>query len=195
MDPDKISLITNSLGENRFKLKESLYYHTFNKSIGIAEGFYIATSEREFVKALDLAMEIGIPFMVIGGGTKVYIGNEGFSGLVIKNRTSDIKTVGVKGKVNPQGIGVEEAMIEVASGVSVGKLNGHLEKENLRIIDATSSAYSTIGGALYVDPELRSLCQKVKIWDRGIVALEEVFNLRIDEGIIISAVFKIKAKE
>lgn len=195
MNPDKINLINSNLGESRLKLKEKLYYHTYTKSPGIAEGFYIATSENELLRVLELTMELCIPYMIIGGGTKLFVGNEGFAGLAIKNRTSDIKTVGVKGKVSPKGIGVEAAMIEVDSGVSVGKLNEYLEKNNLKTIDLDSHACSTIGGALYIDSELRNVCQKVKIWDRGVVSYEEVFNVKIDEGVIISAVFKIKAKE
>src|SRR6266542_3434036 len=116
---DKIKLLTFALGQERVKLNEKLSYHTFSKLGGPAKAFYIATSQKELILALDTSLELKIPYLILGSGTKILPSKNGFEGLVIKNRTSSIKIGGVKGKVSAKGIGVEEALVEVDSGVSL----------------------------------------------------------------------------
>ena len=157
-------------------------------------GFFIATSTKELEKILNSAYELKIPFFIFGGGTKVLISDEGIKGLVIKNRTSGIKIGGIKGKVGRAGIGVEEATLEVDSGVSVGYLNEFLDKQNLKKIDIFNSPLSTIGGSLFLDSYLQEACQKVKIWENGEIMEVEVIDLKKDQHVIMSAAIKVRSK-
>src|SRR5690349_14276111 len=102
---NKAKLIVAQLGEERVKFKENLSYHTYTKIGGEAEFFYIATNQNELSGVLDLAFELKVPFLILGGGTKIIIPEGGFEGLVIKNRTSSIKISGIKGKVGKEGVG------------------------------------------------------------------------------------------
>lgn len=191
---DKFKLISSVLGEERIKFGEMLSDYTFSKIGGPAECFYIATNTRELIRALDAAYELGIPYFVFGNGTKILISDYGMKGLVLKNRTSNIKINGVKGKVGKLGLGIEEALVEADSGVSLGKLNEYLKDQNLKEIVGISSFSSTIGGAIFLDPHLGQLAQKVCVWKNGTVYDIELNKLKRNEHIVLSLVLKIKAK-
>lgn len=190
---NNLDLIVSSIGKERFKFDEELKIHTFSKSKGKAQLFYIATTHRELIRILDAASDLKIPYFVFGNGTKLLI-NSTIKGVVIKNRTSVLKVAGVKGKISKEGIGVEEAFIEADSGVSLGKLNEFVKKEKLQEIDGFSSLQSTIGGAIYLDPLLRNATQSIKVWNDG-----EVMDIKLPElkrdFVVLSVIFKFKAKE
>lgn len=190
----KIGVIRSSLGPERVKLNEKLSYHTYTKIGGPAECFYIATTQNELVEGLNVANDLTVPFCVFGSGTKMLVSEPGLPGLVIKNRTSQIKISGIKGKVGREGLGVAEALLEVDSGVTIGKLNEYIEEQNLRPISTFSSSHSTIGGTIFLDPNLQNLTQKIKVWDDGTVSEIDSIDLNRNKHIVLSAVFKIKAE-
>lgn len=189
---EKFKIITKVLGSERVKLNEPLKYHLKNPTNGFAECFYTATTQKELIEILNLADELKIEVTLLGAGSKVIISGEGIKGLTVKNRTSSVKISGVKGKVSNTGIGVEEAMIEADSGVSIQKLNEFLSHQGLKQIEGALIPQSTIGGSLYIDPRLAELAQKIKVWSPG-----EVFDIDILElkrkNIIVSVIFKIKS--
>lgn len=190
---DKYNLVIKELGEVRVKLGESLKYHLASGFDVKAECFYIATSIKELTEALDLAKELKIPFFLFGAGTKILI-SEKQVGLTIKNRTSGIRVSGVKGKVSVKGIGVDEAMVEIESGVSLQKINDFLKDQKLRQFNFPYIPNATIGGSLYVTPPLQDLTQKVKVYDDGQVSEIEVFDLKRTD-IVLSIIIKVKAAD
>ncbi len=189
----KFRILTQIFGSERIKLNEPLSSHTYSKFGGPAEVFFVATNEREMIKILSLALELDINLFILGSGTKVLISEKGMKGLVVKNRTSDIKISGVKGKVGKSGIGVEEAIVEASSGVTIGKLKDFLIKQGLEDISAYSSLHSTIGGSLRIDNSLLDRVQKIKIWDQGEIKDIDPSSLR-REHIILVTFFKFKSK-
>lgn len=190
---DKYKLVTKELGEVRVKLNESLKYHLNSGANVIAECFYIATTVKELTGALDLAKELKIPVFLFGAGTKLLI-SENPEGLTIKNRTSGIRVSGVKGKVSVKGIGVDEAMVEIESGVSLAKVNEFLKEQNLRVFNFPFISNATVGGSLYVTPSLQDLVQKAKVWADGEVSEIEVYELKRND-IILSVIIKVKAAD
>lgn len=190
---DKYKLIIKSFGEERIKVGEKLAFHTYSKVGGTADCFFVATNQHELIKILDLAHQLELPFFIFGSGTKLLVSEQPINSLVIKNRTSRIKMAGVKGRVDKEGLGVEEALVEVDSGVSVGKLNSYLISQKLEEITGFSSLHSTIGGALFLDKALRERIQSIKIWEESIVSDIGVEELRNKDQIILSAIFKFKA--
>lgn len=194
MDEDKIKLLIAELGEERIKINEPLKYHTFSKLGGPAQVFYIATTIKELIKILDLSYELKIPYQVFGSGTKLLVSDKGFKGLMVKNRTGFLKLSGIKGKVGKDGIGIEEALVEIDSGVSLNRLNEFLKEQNLKVIDGFSSLKSTVGGAIFLDEQLRFQAQQVKIWDRGDVLNILVDDLNLKNHIVLSIVIKVKSQ-
>ncbi len=195
MTEDKIKLLEIELGKERVKRDEPLTYHTYYKSGGPAEVFYIATNEKELVKVLDLCVELKLSHFIIGGGTKLFISNQGIKGVVIKNRTSNIKISSIKGKVGRAGIGIEEAMVEMDSGVSIGKLNSFLDEQKLSQIKTSSPDPSSLGGAIFIDPSIQNASTRVKVWEKGSVFDLDFFDLRINSQVVLSMILKVKAKE
>lgn len=188
---DKYALIEKELGSVRIKLNESLKYHLASGSSIKAECFYIATTIKELTDALDLASELKIPYFLFGAGTKV-LNTEKLEGLTIKNRTSGIKISGVKGKVSVKGIGVDEAMVEIESGVSLGRVNEFLKEQNLKEFIFPFIPGSTVGGSLYITPGLQDLTQKIKVWSGGEVFDIDTLDLKRGD-IILSIIIKVKS--
>lgn len=190
---DKYKLLIAALGRERLKMDEPLSYHVFSKIGGPAKYFYSAASLKDLTLALDTANLLKIPFFIIGNGTKILISMKGLSGLVIKNRSFGIKISGIKGKMASGGLGVEEALVEVDSGVSISKLNEFLEKQNLKPVVYAGSLNATLGGAMLLDPNFAELVRQIKVWDDGEV--EDVLFKKLSKNhIILSAVLRIKSK-
>lgn len=191
---DKYKIIESTFGSDRVKYGEELKYHTFSKLGGPAEVFFIATSQRELMSILDASFDLKLPYFIFGSGTKILISDKGMSGLVIRNRTSTVKLNGFKGRVGKTGLGIEEALVEVDSGVSINKLNQFLKEQNLSPIVNISSGFATIGGSIFLDPEIQKHTHSLKVWEKG-----DVFNIGIPDlkrygMVILSAILKIKAK-
>ncbi len=191
-DKSKIRILEQTLGEERVKVDESLKYHLENETPGHATALYIATSFKELETALNLADELKIPYFLVGAGTKMFISDSGLAGFVIKNRTSSIRVSGVKGKVTPTGIGVEEAMVEADSGVSLQKINDFLKEQGLAQMNFPYVPNSTIGGSLYVSMPLQLMTQKIKVWqEREIIDIDVLDLKRTD--LVMSVIFKVRS--
>lgn len=191
----KYKLIIDSFGKDRFKLNESLKDYTAFKLGGPAKLFFIAFTSSELIKIINMCRDLDAPYFLFGTGSKIAMSDLGFDGIVIKNRTKNIQTVSVKGKVTKYGIGVDEAMIEVDSGVSINRLIEYLESQNLESTEFPD-LHGSIGGNLFISKFLQNMIKSIKVLDRG--SELEVINidtLSPKEHIIISAIFKIKAKK
>ncbi|OGE26174.1 hypothetical protein A3C26_01470 [Candidatus Daviesbacteria bacterium RIFCSPHIGHO2_02_FULL_39_12] len=190
---NKYKLIVDSFGKEKFKFNESLKDYTALQVGGPAKLFFIAFTERELVKAVRMCRDLKLPFFIFGTGSKIMMSDMGFEGLVIKNRTKNIQTVSVKGKVTKFGIGVEEALVEVEAGVSVSRFCEYLSNQGLSTGDMEGIPGS-IGGNLFLNRFLQRLVKSIKVLDLD----SEITQIGSDDlnfkrHIIISAVLKVKA--
>ena len=120
--------------------------------------------------------------------------DSGFDGLVIKNRTKNIHTLSVKGKVSKFGIGIEEALVEVESGVSMKKFTEALDSQRLQT-DAFADLPGSIGGNLFFSSFLQMKAKSIKVLDsRSEAKVVNVDILSPKRHIILSGVFRVKAK-
>lgn len=190
----KYKLIVDSFGKDRFKFNEPLKDYTALSSGGAAKLFFIAFTTSELVKIVSMCRQLKVPFFIFGTGSKIMISEAGFPGLVIKNRTKNIATVSVKGKVTKIGIGVEEALVEVDSGVSMNKFCEYLQKEGLQSKELKSIPGS-IGGNLFLNRFLQLSVKSIKVLDQS-SQIDEISadSLNLRKDIVLSAVFKISAK-
>lgn len=191
MDEAKKKLLESFLGAERLKHEERLTYHTLSKAHIVAECFYIATSQSELISALDIAYQLGIKLFVFGGGSKIVFRKGRIYGLVIKNRTGNIKINGVKGKVGRNGVGIEEAMVEVDSGVSIGRLNEFLNGQKLQKLPGLWADHSTLGGSIFLYPEAKLTATNIKVWERGDVVNKEIFELKKKTDVVLSVTLKV----
>lgn len=190
----KFKLIIDSVGREKFKFNEPLKDYTELRLGGPAKLFFIAFTTKEMIRIVKLSKDLKIPFLIFGTGTKMMISDLGFDGLVIKNRTKEIQTISVKGKVTKFGIGIDEALIEVDSGVSINKFCEYLKSQNLES-DKFKDLPGTIGGNLFMNRFLQSQAISIKVLDQT-SEIDEISaeSLRIGRDVILSAVFKIKAE-
>lgn len=191
---NKFKLIIDTFGKDRFKFNEPLADYTPLGVGGPARLFFIAFTTQQLVKIIDMCRQLNLPYFLFGTGSKMMISDLGFDGLVIKNRTKKIQTVSVKGKVTKFGIGVDEALIEVESGVSMNKWIEYLDSQGLESTEFVSIPGS-IGGSLFFSRFLQTLVKSIKVLDLDSeVQSINILNLSPEKHIILSVVFKIKAK-
>ncbi len=190
----KYKLIVDTFGSDRFKFDEPLKGYTALESEGKAKLFFIAFKSSELIKLVKICRELKLPFFIFGTGSKIMISEAGFPGLVIKNRTSDIQTISVKGKVTKFGIGIEEALVEVQSGLSINKFCGYLDTQGLSS-DEFSKIPGSIGGNLFLSNFLQTKAKSIKVLDWA-SEIEQISapELNPKKHIILSAVFRVKAK-
>ncbi len=191
---EKIKLIVNSFGDTRVKLNEPLSNHTYLHLGGPAKLFYIAFTQRELIKIVEMCRQFSIPFLVFGTGSKIAISDKGFEGAAIKNRTKNIQTLSVKGKVTRVGIGIAEALVEIDSGVSINKFIEYLNSQGLSTSEFINIP-GTIGGNIVLNFFLQTKAESIKVLDqRNTVDVITARELDLRKHIILSAVFRIKAK-
>lgn len=192
---NKYKLIIDSFGKDRFKINEPLKDYIALNIGGPAKLFFIAFTTGELTKIISMARQLNLLFFLFGTGSKIMISEGGFEGLVIKNRTKNIQTISVKGKVSKLGIGVDEAIVEVDSGVSLGKFVQFLDSQNLSS-DGFSNLPGSIGGNLFLSQFLQNMCKSIKVLDSD-SEIDDILaeDLNLKKHIILSAVFKVKAKD
>lgn len=191
----KFKLIVDSFGKDRFKFNEPLKDYTASGMGGPAKLFFIAFTDRELIKIVSMCRELRLPYFLFGTGSKILISDTGFNGLVIKNRTKNIQTVSVKGKVTKFGIGVEEVLVEVESGVSMHKWVEYLDSQGLETL-ALNNTPGSIGGNLFLHRFLQNQAKSIKVLDlKSQICQINIETLALKRHIILSAVFKVKAKK
>lgn len=104
---------------------------------GRADFFFEATSTSELVSSISLAREQAIPYYIIGGGYNLLFDDDGFRGLIIKNRVEGIKHREKRGE------------IEVFSGTPLSDVIQFSVEEGLCGFEFLAGIPGTIGGAVF----------------------------------------------
>lgn len=190
---DCLKLLIQSLGPDRVKENIDISEHIQSGHGGRARAFYIATTLRELIKAVGLCRELKIDYLIIGSGSKIGLA-EGFLGLVIKNRSDALKIFGIKGKVSRSGLGIEEALIEAESGTSLNKLCEYSLKQGLGGFETLKGIPGTLGGSLRINQILGEKAQQVKTLGIDDEIDTKTLSQVTSKDVILSAVFKLKAK-
>ena len=89
-----IDALQERLGAERIERDVLLAPLTTFKIGGPADYFYRARTEDELADALLVALEMEIPFFVLGLGANILVGDGGFRGLVIRNEVREIEFLG-----------------------------------------------------------------------------------------------------
>lgn len=191
---NKLKLIVDSFGKDRFKFNEPLQAYTTLAVGGPAKAFFIAFTTSELTKIISICRQFKLPYFLFGTGSKIMISDGGFDGLVIKNRTKNIQVISVKGKATRYGIGVHEVLVEVEGGVSIAKLIEFLKIQGLETANFQGIPGS-VGGNLFLNRFLQSKLKSIKVYTlEGEIDEIEAGQLSIKKHIILSAIFRIKAK-
>ena len=104
---------------------------------GRADFFFEATSVSELRTSISLAREQSIPYYIIGGGYNLLFDDDGFRGLIIRNRVEGIRHKEKRGE------------IEVFSGTPLSDVLQFSVEEGLGGFEFLAGIPGTIGGAVF----------------------------------------------
>jgi UDP-N-acetylmuramate dehydrogenase len=102
---------------------------------GPADLFFEARTGADLERAVSLAVREKYPFYVIGGGSNILFDDEGYRGLIIRNRL--------------EGITMEEGRLAVLSGTLLAAVLREALSGGLSGLEFLAGIPGTVGGALY----------------------------------------------
>jgi UDP-N-acetylmuramate dehydrogenase len=157
---------------------ESLAHYTSLRVGGPAQKFVHATTEQELIDAVHSADKAGEPVLIIGGGSNVLIGDQGFNGTVIRVET--------KGN-SYQFDACSGGMITVNSGENWDDFVQWIISKGFADLETLSGIPGTVGGAPIQNigaygHEVCEVIARVRTWDRKINGIKTFTNQDCEFG-------------
>lgn len=118
---------------------EPMKLHTSFKIGGNADVFISASDIDEIKAAVSLCKKDGVPYMIMGNGTNMLVGDGGIRGAVIQLRGG------------LQEYSVDGERVTAQSGILMSKLASVLMREGLSGFEALSGIPGTLGGGIYMN--------------------------------------------
>ena len=153
-------------------MSESLRDYTTLHLGGPAKNFVHATSEAELINAVSAADAAGEPVLIMGGGSNVLIGDEGFPGTVIR-----VETKGNSYAVDACSGG----MITVAAGEDWDEFVAWIIGKGFAGVETLSGIPGTVGASPIQNigaygHEVSEVIARVRTWDRKAGELKTLSN-------------------
>lgn len=130
--------------------------HTYFRLGGPADFFVEASTREELIEAVQYGITNNLSYIVLGSGSNVLISDSGFRGLVIKNKTSEVRLRGFTGSITkwqalPAGrqVNLKEVVVQADSGVIVNYLIRYTLDQGLGGLEDMLGLPGTVGGAVY----------------------------------------------
>ena len=157
---------------------ENLAHYTSLRVGGPAQKFVHATTEQELIDAVNTADKAGEPVLIIGGGSNVLIGDQGFNGTVIRVET--------KGN-SYQFDACSGGMITVNSGENWDEFVQWIISKGFADLETLSGIPGTVGGAPIQNigaygHEVCEVIARVRTWDRKINGIKTFTNQDCEFG-------------
>ena len=130
--------LKDKLGAHRVKINEGMKLHTNMKVGGPADFYFEASSEEDLVESVKAAIDLKVPYTIIGNGANVLVSDKGIRGLVIVNKAEKINFP-------------SDNVVEVESGVDNTLLIRESVKKGLSGMERLMKVPGTIGGAVYMN--------------------------------------------
>ncbi len=111
--------------------------HVSMKVGGVADYFYVAKNITDLTEAVSAAIDLNVPYFVLGGGFNTIPSDLGYPGLVIKNESANIA------------FSPDFSTVIVDSGVNIGRLINQAASHDLGGLEFLFGIPGTIGGAVY----------------------------------------------
>lgn len=206
-----------ALDKKRIKLDEPLIRHTSFKIGGPADLFTSVDKVEEMIAVLEAARRSKIKFFILGGGTNLLVADNGYQGLVIKNKINGLKLLGWGGKVqspapttssNPSQwrADVKNVHLQVGSGVATHRLVKFCLDESYAGLEIFYGLPGTVGGAIfgnshYDDQLFNDRVSQIMVLDgqiklKRISIAEFAKKKKIGENLVItSALFKLEKSD
>lgn len=177
----KGSLLEEKLEKGRFKTNEPMSLHTTFRIGGPSDFYFEANSNKELTEAVKTAQKIGLPYFILGGGSNILVSDKGFHGLVIKNKSREIKILGYRGKMKNEKLKIKNVLVEAESGVPFNQLVRFTIGEGLEGLEGFLGLPGTVGGAIacnahWQDKKIQDFVFAKKTYDK--VLLSAVFGFK-----------------
>lgn len=173
--------------ENRSE-NELLSKHTTFKIGGLADYFVTPPSQQKLIEVVKLCRINKVPFYIIGNGSNLLVGDNGFRGVIIQVfHTLDT----IKIERNPEG---DNYLITAGAGVMLSKLAMEIAREGLQGFEFASGIPGTLGGAVTMNAgayggEIKN-CIKSATVIKPDGTLEEISKERLELGYRTSLIQK-----
>lgn len=151
----KIKQFQEKNGVNKVKLDEPMSLHTTFKVGGPADAYYEAETVQDLVKAIKTAISLDLPYFVFGGGSNLLVSDKGIRGVVLRNKSKNIKVLSFKGKLKDGQKQVEEVYVEADAGIAVNYAVRFTIEEGLQGLEVFLGLPGTIGGAVWNNSHFR----------------------------------------
>lgn len=129
-----LARLQETFGE-RLRLDEPLARQTSARIGGPADAFLAAHTVDDLRRAAQIAWAHDVPLLVLGGGSNILIGDGGYRGLVVHNRTGQVEIAG--------------PTVTADSGVSTIALARRLARRGLAGFEWAVGVPGTLGGAVF----------------------------------------------
>ncbi|SFR84070.1 UDP-N-acetylmuramate dehydrogenase [Anaeromicropila populeti] len=192
--------LSQVIGKSQIKKGEPLSKHTTFKIGGPADYFISPEKEESLSELIKVCNEYEIPFYVIGNGSNLLVGDNGFRGVIIEmqNQFSKIQIEPWEGATK---------RITAGAGIMLSKLSGEAARNALTGLEFAAGIPGTLGGAVAMnagayDGEIKDCIVSAKVMTRQgeiLVLTREQLELSYRKSIIqkegyivIEAVFSLK---
>lgn len=140
--------------------------HTTFRIGGNSKFFLETKNKKEIISALKEAGKLGLPFYILGGGSKLLASDDGFNGLIIK--------------LQNKGLRVQDGNIIAEAGLSLRELLSEAMNNNLAGLEWAAGIPGTVGGAVRGNAgawgkSMRNIIKKVEAFDtqKGMIRILE----------------------
>jgi UDP-N-acetylmuramate dehydrogenase len=127
----------NAFFGKRLQKNVSLARFTGARVGGPADCLLVANSVSELVEAARALWDMGLPFIVLGGGSNVLVSDAGVRGVVVLNRAKETE------------IDKSNLSVWAGSGASFGSLARRVSARNLSGLEWAVGIPGTVGGAVF----------------------------------------------
>jgi len=133
---DSYKKLAARLNQSQLKRDEPLAPYTTFRIGGPADLIYNATSADDLANAVQSARDLNVPYFVLGLGANILIGDKGFRGIVIRNKSNSVQFT-------------DDGKLIVESGAVVGEIIPLAVERGWSGIEHYVGIPSTIGGAVW----------------------------------------------
>ena len=142
-------------------IDEEMKNHTSFKIGGPVDIMALPDSQEEIIRAIEIARENKIPYMIMGNGSNMLVRDAGIRGLVIK-LNENFNRLEVKGNILSCQAG---ALLSTASRMAL--------KNSLKGMEFASGIPGALGGAMTMNAgayggEMKDIVKRVKVLDRDL---------------------------
>jgi UDP-N-acetylmuramate dehydrogenase len=164
---------------------------------GEADYFFLAQSIHELKKAIALARDFSLYYYIMGGGYNLLFEDEGFRGLIIKNKVEEIDRQ-------------DKELIQCTSGSSMRDLLEYCTEHELGGLEFMAGIPGTVGGAIYgnagaFDEEIgdrvieaslyNEACREVKINKEYFAFDYRYSSLKNRPDVVLEVIFRVEERK